>query len=462
MVFGSYHENIFFTLLAIFLLYSILFEKNKSQVLIIIFGFICGLSLWVHFSFLITILIIFLVWYANDHRFFITKKFLLFVISFLFGFSLWIIYNIKFNFAGIKYFFEDVILEGTILHPVFLIKKLFSLVSYKLPMVFEFNNRIYNYIYYIVFCASFIILIYKNNFKRFFLSLIPNKKLMDFRKNEWLEMVIIMHFLLYGFAYIISSYERIAPKSRHIAIEFNTYLYTFLPFLFLIIVFFISSVITKKKDILTRCLSVILIIFILITGSYGITNISVQYRNNKNKLISPAFDYKLLYVSIGHKLKDRLEYFKILQERVPKLFKPYFYYGLGLGLGDDLEYGRPLETIVGTISSFDEEYRKFIYIAMGTENGGAEGENFLKKGPPNLSTEYFYYYNIGLAISDLITDQKRFSEMNKLLEDLPKISQKTIKEFINSLNDYIIPYQCVWQRKDRNALNSPKLIFALE
>lgn len=462
LVSGNFHENIFFTFLSLYLFYLFLFENQKSKRLILLLGLVCGLAAWAHAGFFITFVIMLLIWLAKDPPSFLSKNFLLFIFSFLSAYSPAIIYNLKFNYGGIRYFAEAFIGDGNILKPTVIVEKLYSLIIYDLPMSLQFKNVPYNYFYYGIAIFAFFFIIYKDGpcFMKYFRCPSSVKNQMHLDKRQWLESIIILYVLLYVLAYLTSEL-RVNPCkiSGTNGVNYYTYILALQPLMFFNIAIFAYYFLDMlKEQRLRRLVEGVMIFFILTAGVSGMADI-VQTNLNIPKLNSPAFDHKLLHAAIGHKYKDDIKYFQLLEKGVSINYKPYFYYGLGLGLGDSLEYGSPLNIIEKQIGALDRDYVKYLYIAMGTENGGFEGERFLSKGVPRVNARYFPYYLLGLALSDKITDQKRFQDIPELLNKLSKVDQGIIRDFIVSLNDFIIPYQCSWQRKDRDILNFPQIRF---
>src|SRR3989338_1911295 len=104
---GSHPEANFFTILSIFIFYRIFFREENNRAInympdlyrknkryFLIWGVVAGFGLWFVQSYLLTILFLFLFWFAFDKKFFLRRTFYIFVFGFILGFSPEIYYNL--------------------------------------------------------------------------------------------------------------------------------------------------------------------------------------------------------------------------------------------------------------------------------------------------------------------------------------------------------------------------------
>ena len=106
---------------------------NKKVKLIILFGLIGGVSIWIYEYAIPVILFFIFMWFAQNKLFFKTKHFFQFILSFFIGVLPLIIYNLTHDFQNIKH-----TLSGTFLHSI---ACKFDLI----PKQVSFEGRIVNH-----------------------------------------------------------------------------------------------------------------------------------------------------------------------------------------------------------------------------------------------------------------------------------------------------------------------------
>ncbi|MBW2981162.1 glycosyltransferase family 39 protein [Candidatus Woesearchaeota archaeon] len=220
---GHYMVSLFFNMLVIYIFCRTFFDGKNSNKYFALFGFVSAISWWV-LEFVIPILIAsFIFWYISDKRFFLKKKFFIFLGSFLIGFLPLIFYNLKHNFANIKQF-----LAGTALHKLVckfhLIPsevrfgdkvvshcKIFGqtrtsisigeFLTKSFPSLF--GDGFSGWIYYVIFLAAVIFIVHKNGdmIKKFFIGLIPNQKFSKSIKEFSKEFYILICIALFSLSF---------------------------------------------------------------------------------------------------------------------------------------------------------------------------------------------------------------------------------------------------------------------
>jgi len=98
---GFHSESIVFSALTVFLLFRMLSDEGGSLAYPVLLGLIAGFGLWFAYIYGLTLLAMLGFWLWNDKGMLRRPRVLWFAISFLVGFSPWIIMNMQTHFAGL-------------------------------------------------------------------------------------------------------------------------------------------------------------------------------------------------------------------------------------------------------------------------------------------------------------------------------------------------------------------------
>jgi len=214
-------------IIVFYFFYKAVIEEGKPKY-IILFGLTAAIAYWA-LEFVIPLLfVMFIFWFIKDKKFFIRKRFGIFLASFFIGEIPLIVYNIKHNFANIKQLFAGTFIHRFICEHNLLPKtvdfdgrivehcKIFGDTKIKssLPETLEtithsfFGEGISGYIYLSVFLISIIYIFFLNytNIKLIFKDLfkLKNSKI---EKLKFVEIFVISYLLLYFLAYLLSGFS---------------------------------------------------------------------------------------------------------------------------------------------------------------------------------------------------------------------------------------------------------------
>jgi len=202
------------TLILIYLFMNIYFDNKDNLKNLILFGFLCGLFLWLNYIVAIVLLLFILFFYFTDKLFFTRKKFLIFLSSFFLGFLPRIIYEYSKIYTAeyIEMFGGKYIFIFNLDKLIYVKNKLIDFLLYRMPLSFSFKDfyfikgTFFDYFYYFIFISVFIffIFIYRKYLFKVLLSFIPLKRF-NLDKNKNLKIIfLLMYIIIFVVIYIFS------------------------------------------------------------------------------------------------------------------------------------------------------------------------------------------------------------------------------------------------------------------
>jgi 4-amino-4-deoxy-L-arabinose transferase-like glycosyltransferase len=201
---AAHYESTFFTVLTLLILYKIFFPKttkldpygdnemrlqNIPPVYIFLLGIVSGFGLYFGYIYIITIITFFFLFFVLNKIFFSFKNLLLYVCSFLIGFSPWILFGLRYKFINL-YHINAPFLNYFSAHG-FLGRMKQTFISW-LGDSFAFsglgliNTKIISYFYLFLFMISFFGLIFAN--WNYFLRIFRNA--LFFKKNNIYDLKV--------------------------------------------------------------------------------------------------------------------------------------------------------------------------------------------------------------------------------------------------------------------------------
>ena len=299
---GAYTISLLFNVVLLYLFYQLFYHKKSKLKNFALFGFVAAIAYYSS-EFVLPLLIVCLIfWFIFDKTFYLTKKFFVFLISFIAGAMPIIIYNITNNFANIKQF-----LAGTIIHRFACSHNLF-------PKTVQFGSRIVDpcrifsetspstfktvfsktflkffgytdiaWIYYIIFVLSFILLAYllRKEIKNLFLGLIPSKKFDMPPEKIKKELFIVAFIFIFIILFLISGFS----AEDHLA--------PIIPFVQIMIALLFARLANKKLNFLAY----FLVISIIVISSYEDFNfISQPNREDMSDVVLFLKENNIKYV----------------------------------------------------------------------------------------------------------------------------------------------------------------------
>ncbi len=256
---NGYIETIFFSLLSLFLFFSIYFENKRDYKRIALFGFLCGFAYY-SFDFAIFYLLTYLLFFfARDKRCFFRKSFLIFLFPFLLGISPLIWVNLRTSSSPVRYLIHNPSLfYGRPIKPQFLlnIKGFFihdlpAFLSPEAVHLFIKEISLFSWIHYFIYLSSVLFLIFlkRSSLKNLFRTLLSGRK---FSPSP--ELWFICYFFIFLILYSLSPFAGGCPR-------FLLPLYPLIP---ISIAFFLNWLWERRR--IQRAISILLLVLLLSIG----------------------------------------------------------------------------------------------------------------------------------------------------------------------------------------------------
>ena len=181
---GAHAESLLFTAVGLFLLFRILYERDRPIRDAACLGLVSGFGTYFTYGVFVSVIAFILFWWYEDRSCFKKKEFLFSVLFFLIGFSPWIAYNILHQFHGVDRLRDAFTYPGwerVFIIPFHFLKlatlKILGILSFNYRAGFRYHPHItpFNWIYYAAILLSYGILyrFEKKNRKTHFFFLFP-------------------------------------------------------------------------------------------------------------------------------------------------------------------------------------------------------------------------------------------------------------------------------------------------
>ena len=377
----TYNFEVFIlSILIIFFLFKLTFDKKNYLQNVIILGFLCGFSFFNNMINLILIANCLLFLIIFNKKFFFSKYIPIFFVFFVLGMSPEIIYNYKFAIGNTV---PNSGVGGISL------SNIKEVVLYDIPASFNFGDLgpikggILNYTYYTIFIISFFFVVFDNK------DIIkPNLKIKvkNRKKKE-------LFFLLYPPLFIFFSLFNLLSVEHIITTQSHRHILPLYMFIFVIIALFIVKLWFHNKKIISIILTLIIIILGITvkTNLISSDNAKQIYPTTCDSLVASDFPlFAMMYtdnisfISKGcDQFKDglKLDCYTGLGQRVylkykgnlnlsfkecnnfkNNLSKPCIF---GLANSAGYDYNLDLNRSIKKCDTFEKEFRKRCYFTLG-------------------------------------------------------------------------------------------------
>lgn len=473
--YGAQYEAMFFTILAVFLLFRDFFTAGlgKNIRLSAILGAICGFGMFFHYSFLPTLLTIILFWYISDKGFIFSKQFIVFCLAFLAGLTPWFCYNLTHAFQGLVIYekpFSYWLMRNS---PAGFFTGFYNFLAADVPGALTFadpflkfeprallENRFCSRIYYFVFMVSFLGILWRRRKEAVALlrGLIPFARppfsLRDVHKELFLLSLFVVFgvvLALSGLPFNVNFYDASIYRYRQVGP---------IGFLFpaVIAIFLYGNNPGPRRNasgFLKHFSVTVLLTLGVVSNSNFISKSSLEkagfsavYRGynyyDLGRVIAWRFDGSSRWFDSVSRIRDGEErrycysgmgwgyaeenfdndYRNYLGKEINKIEKaywPYAYEWMGEALERELKYDRG--GMVDLNGYLDPAVKQYFYIGIGREAAREVSYDpeyavmdFHKRFPEE--DELFIYTGMGVELFDLLVDQpEKFFRFTRMLED---------------------------------------------
>lgn len=361
---GNHSQAGFFVILFLLIFYKIFFSKRTRRdpvfygIHFFSLGIVAGFGTWFCYSFLVTLLVCFIFWWAWDKILIKRINYFIFFGAFLIGYSP--------AFPRFKIFaslvkeeiFEQVLFNSFIQ----LCSKFRDTITLQLPISFFFEKPIIAWLYYIISVTLFLSLCWKNrnSFKRLALGIFPLKRFKLQIDNILRESPILIYPFVYILIYSLSNFNIIPGDTNYLHYRYFLPLF---PFIFGIIALGINYLLKSKINFIkiTGACVIIFILFLGVSSSVNLLKFSNLSDNFETNIKGRGFSYEMLGTVICWRFQNNPGKSIELLNRVNKKYILDAYRGFGfefsvLGENDPGEYLKLIE---------DPRYRAEFYKGVG-------------------------------------------------------------------------------------------------
>lgn len=294
LIFNGSHAEIVVWNIIIFYVFFNLIDCQLRKSNYIILGVLSGFALGCCYSTIITIFAYIFVWFLINKRFFWSKGYFLYSISFVLGLIPWFMFNFTNNFEGWQIVRRS--LDGLILtiHPGRFVNTMGNLIfkeAYKISSFDEFSlfaGTAFNIIFYSVFCLSFLFILL-----RLISCLFGRKKLGQnlCNSSNTIKLAGIIIFpVIFVMVYILSSCR--FENTGYGIIDYR-YALPIFPFVFITIALFFDYLQAGNNNFLKNMSKTLFIVLILI-GVIGNGRFIYSLDFKNNFLNQSAYNYDLV------------------------------------------------------------------------------------------------------------------------------------------------------------------------
>jgi len=344
---GSHGENILFTIIAVFLLYEIIFSHKNHSFYYFCLGFICGLGTYWTYTFLVTLITIFLIWCLHDKKIFFRKGFFVFWLGFLLWMIPWFYYNLASGFNGIEFIFSRFYKQNYYSLDTWLetiarfSRNLWFSGMFKLENINHYVHNLLGHIYLLIYWLSFLFIFksYKYSLKKIILA-----------KESFV-------FIFPALLIIIATLYKVDSKNSAEFINWRYFVGLF-PIVFLTIAIAMDRIFLKSRVLKYGSLAFFSVFFITAIVNYSRC---VSPRDFGSGFKKPGYAYKFL--SYSFVLKYPHNFYKIL-DNITRVGVPQMYEVLTqipmLELSD-IRYPVDIREYIKLSLRLEDRYRPFFY-----------------------------------------------------------------------------------------------------
>ncbi len=134
---NGHSESLLWSVLMLTAFYEFIFSEQKSAVFLCLFGALGGFSFWFYYGCGIAFAVCLMVWFFTDRSSLFSKKGVFAILSFLVGFSPWLIVGLAHSFDGGRYLFS-IFRNPDLLNFARFFTRLFQQLFLSLPRAFAF------------------------------------------------------------------------------------------------------------------------------------------------------------------------------------------------------------------------------------------------------------------------------------------------------------------------------------
>ncbi len=370
---GNHCESGFFSILSIVIFFKIFLMDNEENLkkngYLVLFGLLSGISMYFSYIYFVTLITLFILWFALNKSFFLKKNFILYLITSVLGFSPWIGYNLyQLNSNGFALFSKPFIAKIEQRHSInYFLKKFYWIVFRDIPFSFGFeiakfkNVDIISYIYHFIFLFLFVVMSFFS-FKSLFKELKDkkNKGNMVQCVKELLPVTYIVSFI--SIFTLSGLYNPKIVEFEWFDVSKYRYYSPLYPFIFIAIVLGMRMVWKEYSGSFAKVFLIFSFLFLITAGLYS--NLKFIKFNQFGKCFAlKGYYYDELLPRYIKNHSKNLQEINYLIGRIDRRYIPDYYELIGTDFGEIFKNN--IFEVVKVIDRTEPENRKYLYSGIG-------------------------------------------------------------------------------------------------
>lgn len=365
---GNYAENATLTLVALALASILIGRKDTNPIYLVFYGALLGLGVWVHYGFLVTVLLVLLWWWMVDPKFVINRQGISLALGAVVGFSPWIIYNATHNWWGISRFADAVNKTPGLINRIAGFFKRFALLWLEdLPagMHFHFAKvgtvKLIAYLYYVIILLFLVFLIISTRKKilEMVKSLWPKSPRVQLDQDFWM-LAPVGYVVLYALVYSISDYGLFSRQWATMDPESHCHIFAIYPPLLLISAFSLAKIWKTTR----RWLGLAMMVLLLVIGIVGYKSLLTPEMPQHERLTRRAYDEGVIYMEIGSKWGMDHNQLQKIEEQLNGHALRSFLFGAGIKYG--LDHANSLSVALDKCAAQPDTLLPYCWFGVGT------------------------------------------------------------------------------------------------
>jgi hypothetical protein len=364
---GNYAETAMLSAVTFYLLHTIVFDNRRSYARFALLGFLFGLGTWMHYGYLITVLVCLFMTYLANARIFLTPQSAVAFVSSIIGFSPWIVYNVTHHFWGLARFADGVRVEqehGFIVRFGARFAQLFTLdlpMSYHLIAGNIATTKALSYTYHLLFVGFLIALLImlRSNLLYAIKSLAPGRRSKDFAKML-APLVPLAYFFAYTLVFCITEYGLFENVWGRWEPESHVHIFVLLPAMIWVIG--VSAGLLFPKRPTAVAIAVGVMVGLGIIGQWSM----LDFSKSQSWRLASTFEgeKKVIYMEIGSKWGRRPSDLEPIGSKLDGIDKTSFYFGAGIKYG--LDHVGSLQVALDKCAALEDALLPYCWFGVGT------------------------------------------------------------------------------------------------
>lgn len=336
---GNYAENAMLSLATLLIAARVWSQKKPALPVVFLFGALLGLGVWMHYGFLVAVVLASVLWWLIDPRFLLKPRGWVWCAGGVVGFLPWLIYNINHNWWGLRRFGDAVGATGNFGDRLIgFFQRLALLLTVDLPAGLHFRAdslaavKALSYVYYLLSLALVVLLVVllRKKAGQMLCALWPRAPRTAPDASFW-ALAPVGYLVLYILVYAFSDYGLFSREWGTLDPESHCHIFALYPMMLLADGLAVGAAWRTRWRIpvLTALAG------LLVLGAVGFAGLLTPERPQHERLSRDAYDRGVIYMEIGTKWgADHAQLAKI-QQRLEGQALRSFVFGAGIKYGHD-------------------------------------------------------------------------------------------------------------------------------